>query len=325
MLSSGHASQPTLVLLHGNLAAATYFEDLMSSLAASCHCVAPDLRGYGDTEDLPIDATRGARDWSDDLRALLDALEIDAAHLLGWSAGAAGIMQFTIDHPHRVRSLTLVAPVSPFGFGGTCDAQGTPTHPDYAGSGAGIIADEVVQQLAANSRSADSPAAPLHLLRMFFVRPPLTLAREVALVDATLKLKLGEKRYPGDHVLSPHWPGVAPGQWGATNALSPKYFDVSGITSVDPKPPILWIRGDSDQIVSDQSMFDAAVLLPADAEFQYPSQPMVLQTRFVLDRYQASGGAVREVEMRDTGHSPFLEQPEAFSRLLADFIAEQRG
>ena len=31
--------------------------------------IAPDLRGYGDTEDLVIDATRGARDWSDALLA----------------------------------------------------------------------------------------------------------------------------------------------------------------------------------------------------------------------------------------------------------------
>ncbi len=321
VLTSGADESEVIVFLHGNLAAATYFEELMLSLSGSYRCVAPDLRGYGDTEDLPIDASRGAGDWADDLAALLDVLRIDSAHLLGWSAGAAGIMQFALDYPDRVNSLILVAPVSPYGFGGTRDVTGTPSNPDFAGSGAGIVNAEVVEQLRSGNTNADSPAAPLHLLREYFVKPPLRLEREATLVAATLQQKLGERRYPGDHVSSPNWPHVAPGNWGATNALSPKYIDVSRIVEIENKPAILWVRGDSDQIVSDHSLFDAAVLVPDGSDIDYPAQPMVAQMRDVLTRYKTCGGQVREVELRDTGHSPFLEKPGEFAELVSVFLA----
>ena len=325
VLSAGRVGSEALVFVHGNLSAATYFEELMLSMAEDYYCLAPDLRGYGATEDLPIDATKGAGDWSDDLAALLDALEINSAHLLGWSAGAAAVLQFALDRPGRTCSLTLVAPVSPYGFGGTCDADGTPTHPDYAGSGAGIVNGEVVAQLEAGNTSADSPAAPLNLLREYFVRPPFELKREEALVNAMLLQKLGEARYPGDHDVSPNWPYVSPGRWGATNALSPKYYDVSSITDLDDKPPILWVHGDSDPIVSDNSLFDTANLAPQDGSVDFPAQPMVTQMRRVLSAYRSKGGYVSEVELRDTGHSPFLEKPEAFTHLLSEFLRSQRA
>ena len=63
--------------------------------------------------------------------------------------------------------------------------------------------------------------------------------------------------YPGDLTPSANWPNVAPGTLGPINALSPKYFNASGIADLPKKPPVLWIRGDSDQIVGDASFFEA--------------------------------------------------------------------
>ncbi|MFC6666897.1 alpha/beta fold hydrolase [Deinococcus radiopugnans] len=126
-----------LLLVHGNVSSGEFFRDLMDSLPGDIHAVAPDLRGYGDTEARPIDATRGLRDWADDVLALLDALEWEGAHLLGWSMGGGVVMQVALSAPERANSLTLVAPVSPYGFGGTHGENGTPNAPDFAGSGAG--------------------------------------------------------------------------------------------------------------------------------------------------------------------------------------------
>jgi pimeloyl-ACP methyl ester carboxylesterase len=53
------------------------------------------------------------RDFSDDLAALLDALDLDAVHVAGHSMGGGVALQLAIDHPPRVRSLVLVAPMSP--------------------------------------------------------------------------------------------------------------------------------------------------------------------------------------------------------------------
>ena len=72
------------------------------------------------------------RDFSDDLIALMDALEFPRAIFVAHSAGAGTVMQLTIDHPERVAGMVLEAPMSPYGFGGTRDApepRAGPTSP----------------------------------------------------------------------------------------------------------------------------------------------------------------------------------------------------
>ena len=95
--------------------------------------------------------------------------------------------------------------------------------------------------------------------------------------------------------------------------------DRQDLAGLDPKPPILWIRGSVDQIVSDASMFDLANLGKLGAvpgwpgEDECPPQPMVTQTRAVLDAYAAAGGSYREVVFEGAGHGPHVER-EDYSR-----------
>jgi pimeloyl-ACP methyl ester carboxylesterase len=113
--------------------------------------IAPDMRGFGGSEPVAIDATRGLRDWSDDILALLDALDIDGSfHSLGWSTGGGALMQLLIDHPDRLSSLSLVGSVSPYGFGGT-NRDGSPCTPDHAGTGGGAAAPDFMAQLRARN------------------------------------------------------------------------------------------------------------------------------------------------------------------------------
>ena len=112
VLSCGFDEGTPVVFLHGNFSAATYWEETMLALPAGFRAIAPDLRGYGWTEDKLIDATRGMGDWSADLAALLDALNIDKAHLVGWSLGGGVLYRFLSDHPARALSVTLISPVS---------------------------------------------------------------------------------------------------------------------------------------------------------------------------------------------------------------------
>lgn len=324
VLLSGPDDGIPVIFVHGNFSAAAYWEEIMLSLPRAYRAIAPDLRGYGDTEDLLIDATQGAHDWAEDLKALSDELGDQPGHLVGWSAGASAIMQFTLQYPQLVSSLTFVNPVSPYGFGGTKDISGTPCYDDYAGSGGGVVNPEFVSRIKAGDRSADDPNCPRSVINAYYYKPPFQAAREEEFLDAAMLEKMGEDRYPGDYTPSPNWPNVAPGKWGPTNAVSPKYFNASPIAEMTFKPPVLWVRGDSDQIVSDTSLFDFGTLgqlgfVPgwpgADV---YPPQPMVSQTRAVLDRYQANGGEYREVVIPDTAHSPHIEKPEVF---LEEFVA----
>lgn len=323
----GDAGATPVVFIHGNLSTSRFWDGSMAALPRSLRGLALDLRGFGRSETKPVDATGGMRDFADDLHALLQApelgLEDRQVHLVGWSVGGAVAMRYAIDHPRAVTSLVLVAPMSPYGFGGTSDERGTPCWPDFAGSGAGTANPDYVRMLAARDRG-DADLSPRKVMNHFYFRQPFQPEpdREEVYLDAVLETAVGDDNYPGDMATSANWPGVAPGTRGVNNALSPKYCDLSGLAGIDPKPPALWIRGADDQVISDTSMFDLGYLGALGAvpgwpgEEVYPPQPMLAQTRAVLDAYREHGGAYREAVIDACGHSPHVERPEAFMELL---------
>lgn len=326
---SGPEDGLPVVFLHGNFSAALYWEETMLALPAGYRGIAPDLRGFGWTEDKPIDSTRGLRDLSDDVAALLDVLGLEKAHFVGWSMGAGVLYRFVTDYPGRALSLTLICPVSPYGFGGTKDVDGAPCYDDFAGSGGGVVNPIFIERIKMADRSADDPNSPRNIINTFYYKAPFRAAREEDFLTAALMEKIGPDKYPGDFVPSANWPNVAPGVKGIVNCWSPKYLanDVAELLAVSPKPPILWVRGDSDMIVSDNSMFDFGALgklgyvpgWPGDEV--YPPQPMISQARKVFEQYAASGGSFEEHIIKDTAHSPHIEKPGEFSALFHAFLA----
>jgi pimeloyl-ACP methyl ester carboxylesterase len=317
-----------VVFVHGNISSSLFWQETMLALPAGYRPLAVDLRGFGDTDPEPVDATRGLRDYADDVAATLAALEVESAHLVGWSMGGGVVMQLLRDRPSLVRTLTLVNPVSPFGYGGTRDLDGTLIDPAGVGSGGGAANPDFVARLRDRDTSADSPLSPRNVLLAFYVKPPFQPERMDMLLDSMFSTRIGDDHYPGDLVAADGWPGVAPGARGVLNTMAPNHFRLDDLHTVEPKPPICWIRGTDDQIVSDTSMFDLAYLgqlgaLPdwPGAE-THPPQPMVGQTRAVLDRYAAAGGTYDEVVIPDAGHSPHLEKPAEFGTALRQILGK---
>lgn len=322
VLFSGADDGVPVLFLHGNISSATWWEETMVALPDGYRGIAPDQRGFGEADfDKKVDATRGAGDWADDATALLDHLGIEKAHIVGNSLGGVVVWRLMMDVPARFLTATLVDPGSPFGFGGTKDVDGTPCYKDFAGSGGGLSNPELIKRMQAGDMSTESPVSPRSALRTLLVKPPLIPEREDALVMSMLATHISEQDVPGDSVQSPNWPHMAPGKWGATNALSPKYTgDVNKLFAVEPKTSVLWIRGSHDLAVSDNAASDPATvgamgLLPSyPGPKVYPPQPMLKQTRAVLEKYAAAGGTYQEVIIEDAGHIPYIEKPIEFNR-----------
>lgn len=329
-LTSGPEDGTPVIFLHGNFSSALYFEDLMLVLPDTYRAIAPDLRGYGWTEAKPADATRGMADYADDLNALMDALNIKQAHLVSWSIGAGVVYYMLTGHPGRTLSATLICPISPFGFGGTHGVEGFANYPDYAGTGGGTVNPEFIERVKNGDRSDESPNSPRNVMLSFYFVPGFVPERLEDYLTGALQEVVGEQFYPGDATPSENWPNVAPGQWGAMNASSPKYMRdlVPELLATAERVPVLWIRGEKDQIVGDNSFFEFGTLgkmglipgWPGDEIF--PPQPMIGQTRAVLAQYAGEQSPFEEHVIADAAHSPFIEKPEAFNRIFHAFLSK---
>jgi pimeloyl-ACP methyl ester carboxylesterase len=328
VLFSGDEGATPVIFVHGNVSSATFWEQTMLNLPAEFRGIAPDNRGYGGADrDVKIDSTRGCGDLSDDLASLMDTLGIEKAHVVGHSLGGSVLWRFMTDYSDRILSVTQVAPGSPYGFGGCKGLDGELNYPDNAGSGAGIVSGDFVNAIKAGDTSADSPSSPRNIMNNYYWKAPFTSPRADDLVLSMLSIHTGDDAYAGDGVPSTNWPMSAPGKFGPNNMLAPIYRgDVDALYSLENKPPVLWIRGADDQIVSDTSLFDAGFLgqlgaIPgwpgADV---FPPQLMVSQTRAVLEKYHEAGGQFEEVAIPECGHTPYIEKEAEFDQAFHAFL-----
>jgi pimeloyl-ACP methyl ester carboxylesterase len=88
-----------LALIGGSLFGRQNFAMVWKGLAQNFKLISYDQRGYGQTDRplQPYDLDL----WADDLAALLDALKIDRAHIMGTSAGGMIALKFAAKYPDR--------------------------------------------------------------------------------------------------------------------------------------------------------------------------------------------------------------------------------
>lgn len=321
----GTIGKPKILFIHGNASSAIFYCKLIERLADDFEMIAPDLRCFGDSESLPIDATRGMRDWSDDIHSLVEKLEWDKFIILGWSMGGGVAMQYAIDHSERLTGIVLEAPVSPFGFGGTYDVDGKKLEPVGISSGGGTANQKFIQALIDGDREFMRATLRGSYVANGYICEP---EWEEKLIDGIASTKVGEGMYPGDFVSVPLWPMIASGANGICNTMSPDYCDLSSLANISKKPYILWIRGNEDKMVSDNSMGDLAQLgalgvVPGwPGEEMCPHQPMVSQTRYVLDNYVANGGEYKEIVFTSSSHGPHIDKEEEFAASIKEAFAK---
>ncbi|MFD5093697.1 alpha/beta fold hydrolase [Amycolatopsis thailandensis] len=113
-VSEGGATRPAaMVLLHGGGPGATgasnYVRNIDVLAAAGYRVLVPDMPGYGRSSK-ELDQSDPFGDLAIFVRGLLDALDVERAHLVGNSYGGAAALRLALDRPDRVEKLVLMGP-----------------------------------------------------------------------------------------------------------------------------------------------------------------------------------------------------------------------
>jgi pimeloyl-ACP methyl ester carboxylesterase len=98
-----------VVAIHGLGATKASFLATVAALAPRFRVIAIDLPGFGDS-DKPVGAPYDARYFATAVVQLLDALELDRAHVIGNSLGGRAALEVGLRAPERVGRLALLAP-----------------------------------------------------------------------------------------------------------------------------------------------------------------------------------------------------------------------
>ena len=92
-----HGSGDPLVLMHGGLVDARFFEPNLGALAQRFHVYTPERRGHGHTPDVPGPITY--RLMAEDTIAFVEAVVGEPADLVGHSDGAFVAMLVAMQRP----------------------------------------------------------------------------------------------------------------------------------------------------------------------------------------------------------------------------------
>jgi haloacetate dehalogenase len=99
-------SGPPVVLLHGFPETSFAWRFQIPELAKSYRVIAPDLRGYGETDKPPGGYDK--RNMANDLICLLNSLELKKIALVGHDRGARVATRFAKDHPEFLDRLVVM-------------------------------------------------------------------------------------------------------------------------------------------------------------------------------------------------------------------------
>ena len=100
-----------VILLHGNPVSIeiNWVETgVVDGLVDNFRVIALDLRGFG-RSDKPHDPSAYGSNMADDVFRLMDHLNIERAHMVGYSMGARLASWMIVNHPERLSTVTLAA------------------------------------------------------------------------------------------------------------------------------------------------------------------------------------------------------------------------
>lgn len=103
-----------VVLIHGNMTSSKHWDLLLEAMDERFTIYAVDMRGFG--ESTYHKRITSIKDFSDDIKLWVDALNLKKFTIIGWSTGGNVAMQFCADYPGYAEKLVLFASGSTRGY-----------------------------------------------------------------------------------------------------------------------------------------------------------------------------------------------------------------
>ncbi len=112
---TGLEHRETMIMIHAGICDHRMWQQQISHFSRRFRVLAFDMRGFGQSK-----LVEGEFSHTEDIRALLDALNIQEAWLMGCSQGGKMAINLTLLYPERVKGLLLVAPaISGYRYSGS--------------------------------------------------------------------------------------------------------------------------------------------------------------------------------------------------------------
>jgi 3-oxoadipate enol-lactonase len=176
-LETGGADDPALVLVHAFPLHASMWQPQLADPPRGWRLVAPDLAGFGSSDDRDGEAV-ALEDYAEDLATLLDGLGIARAVVGGVSLGGYVALAFARLHPERLSGLVLADTKAP---ADTAEARAGRDRmlQLLRDRGTGGVADEMLPRLLGDSTRRDRPALVDDVRAMILANDPRGLHRAI--------------------------------------------------------------------------------------------------------------------------------------------------
>ncbi|WP_194755438.1 alpha/beta fold hydrolase [Aliidiomarina indica] len=110
--TSGKSSQPAIILVHGLFGDLDNLKSISRALQDDYYVVNIELRNHGNS---PWTDSMALAEMAEDIREVMQELDIESAYLLGHSLGGKVVMEFALKHPEQTRAL-IVADIAPVAY-----------------------------------------------------------------------------------------------------------------------------------------------------------------------------------------------------------------
>lgn len=214
----------TVVLVHGSAigitAAANFYLTIPALVAAGYRVLAPDLYGYGWTED-PAEVPATRENQVDLIWRLLDAADVEQAYLIGNSLGGMVAATAALDKPERILGLLVI------GTGGARWKHGSRFAPNPSSRGDQVPYSEELVRRSMEHLVSDPATIPARLLefRIRMAERPGAYERHI---QSTREREESKKRVPFDETKAGTCPVPALFIYGKEDRVNPPEDALAG-------------------------------------------------------------------------------------------------